>query len=260
MFAAAGGHHSPAMDYRTAFITGASGGIGADLARRLAARGVEVAISARREPELAALVEEITAAGGKARAYTLDVTDPDRTTEIIQQADDEMDGLDLVIANAGLGHGRWSGKLTWKDCAPIVGVNVVGAVATLTAVLPRMAKRKRGHLVGMSSIASFRGIPKMAAYCGSKAFLSNFLESLRLDLRNVGVAVTDIRPGYVKTPMLDDFKKLPPFTIELDQAGKTIMRAIERRADVVTFPMPIAMAMRGMSMMPNSLYAWIRGG
>jgi short-subunit dehydrogenase len=248
------------MQYRTALITGASSGIGADLARRLAARGVEVALVARREDALAELADEIRSAGGRARCYPLDVTDPDATTRVIQGADDELDGLDLVVANAGIGHGRWSGKLTWADCAPVIAVNVVGAVATLTAVLPRMAKRKRGHLVGMSSIAAFRGIPKMAAYCGSKAFLSNFLESLRIDLRKTGVAVTEIRPGFVKTPLLSDFDRLPPFTIELEDAGARILRAIEGRRAVVTFPFPVAVGMRAASVLPAPIYAWLRGG
>jgi short-subunit dehydrogenase len=247
------------MDYRTAFITGASSGIGADLAVRLAKRGVEVGLSARREAQLEALAGQIRESGGRARTYPLDVTDPVATTETIQRADDEMGGLDLVVANAGVGAGRWSGKLKWEHCAPVISVNVVGAVATLTAVLPRMAARKRGHVVGMSSIAAFRGAPRLAAYSGSKAFLSNFLESLRLDLRKTGVAVTELRPGYVKTPMLDDFEKMPPFTIELEQAGQRIMKAIEARSAVVTFPLPIAFAMKGASMLPESVYAWLRG-
>jgi short-subunit dehydrogenase len=248
------------MQYRTALITGASSGLGAELARRLAGRGVEVALVARREEALAELAEEIRSAGGRARCYPGDVTDPEAITGLIQGADDEMDGLDLVVASAGIGHGRWSGKLTWKDCAPVIAVNVVGAVATLTAVLPRMAKRKRGHIVGLSSIAAFRGIPKMACYCGSKAFLSNFLESVRIDLRKTGVAVTEIRPGFVKTPMLDKFDKLPPFTLELEDAASRILRAIESRRSVITFPLPVAMAMRSMSVVPAPVYAWLRGG
>jgi short-subunit dehydrogenase len=149
--------------------------------------------------------------------------------------------------------------LTWKDCAPLIGVNVVGAVATLTAVLPRMASRRRGHLVGMSSIAAFRGIPKMAAYCGSKAFLSNFLESVRIDVRAVGVTVTEIRPGFVNTPMLSDFREMPRFTVELGDAGAKIVSAIESRRAVVTFPWPVALGMRAMSVLPSSTYAWLRG-
>jgi short-subunit dehydrogenase len=248
------------MEHRTAFITGASDGIGAELARRLAAKGVEVGISARREEKLHALADEIRAAGGKARVYPLDVGDPERVTEVIQGADDDMEGLDLVIANAGIGKGRWGGKLTWEHCEPVIRINVIGAVATLTAVLPRMAERKRGHLVGMSSIAAFRGMARVAAYSGSKAFLSNFLGSLRIDLRSTGVTVTELRPGYIRTAMLQDFEKLPPFTMELERACDTMMRAIEGRRTVVTFPLPVAMAMRSVNMIPDSLYAWLRGG
>ncbi len=252
-------HDAGAMDYKSAFITGASGGIGAELAKRLAANGVVVAISARRTPELEALAAQIDARGGKAHVYPLDVSDPEQTTEVIQRADDELGGLDLVVANAGVGRGRWGGKLTWADCAQVIDVNVIGAVATLTAVLPRMVGRKRGHLVGISSIAAFRGMPKTAAYCGSKAFLSNFLESLRIDLRKTGVAVTDVRPGFVRTPMLSQYAKLPPFTIELERAGTKIIRAIESRRAIATFPLPVAVMMRTASLLPSPIYTWLQG-
>src|SRR6516162_9505903 len=128
------------MDQRTAFVTGASSGIGRELARRLAREGVEVAISARREDQLQSLVEEITAEGGRARAYPLDVANPDSTTETLRRADREMGGIDLVVANAGVSRHRWSGKLTYQDCADIIDVNVRGAVATLTALLPAMVE------------------------------------------------------------------------------------------------------------------------
>jgi short-subunit dehydrogenase len=238
----------------TALVTGASHGIGAELSLRLASGGAHVALVARDPEALAAVAERIRGAGGRASVHPLDVSDPAAVTTALQRIDDELGGLDLVIANAGVATGRWAGKLTWEDCAGVVQVNVIGAVATLLAVLPRMVARRRGHLVGVSSIAAVRPVPRLAAYGASKAFLSGFLGSLRLDLAGTGVAVTDVRPGYVRTRMLAGLSRVPPFTVDVERAARVIARAIERRRTVVTFPLPLALGIRLAGLLPAS--AW----
>ena len=180
------------------FITGAAGGLGSALARRLASSGVEVALSDRQLEPLEALARSINADGGRARTYPLDVSQPDEVRRTICAADDDMNGIDLVIANAGTNVERWSGHLTWEDYRVGAAVNLEGAVATLLAILPRLCERKRGHLVGISSLAQYRGLPGNAMYSATKAFLSTFLESLRADLHSVDVAVTDVRPSFVQ--------------------------------------------------------------
>jgi short-subunit dehydrogenase len=236
-----------------ALITGASSGIGAALAKLLAARGTEVVLCARREDALREQVETITAAGGQARFEVLDVgSDPARTQARIRELDEQLE-LDLVVANAGVGGSRWGGKLQWEHCAQIVSVNVSGAVATLTGALPGMVARKRGHLVGVSSIAGYRGLPSSAAYCASKAFLSVFLESLRVDLHGAGVMVTDVRPGFVETPMTDGMKSLP-FLVDVEAAAKIIARAIRRKRAVVSFPVPLAVVGHMLPMIPGAIY------
>ncbi|MFN7134677.1 MAG: SDR family NAD(P)-dependent oxidoreductase, partial [Myxococcales bacterium] len=174
---------------------------------------MEVALAARRADLLEGIAADIRQAGGRARVYELDVADAGRVVEVMQRADDELGGIDLVIANAGIGTQRASRKLTWEDCAPTLAVNVAGATATLTALRTRMVERRRGHLVGVSSLAGYRGLPGSATYCASKAYLSVFLESLRADLRAEGVAVTDIRPGFVRTPMTAKNRFPMPFML-----------------------------------------------
>jgi short-subunit dehydrogenase len=240
-------------EIRTALVTGASSGIGAALARLLARQGVTVALAARREEVLRGLADEIVAAGGSASVHAMDASDPVATTAAVQAADDALGGLDLVVANAGIGKAKWSGKLGWDDCADVLAVNVAGATATLCAVLPRMVERKRGHLVGVSSIASLRGIPKLAVYCGSKAYLRTFLEALRVDLRRTGVRVTDVRPGYVRTPMTAENASMP-FAITAEDAAERIWKAIRGRRSVVTFPLPMAAGARVLTALPNVLY------
>jgi short-subunit dehydrogenase len=240
--------------FRTALVTGASSGIGAALARRLAAVGAEVALVARREDRLVALRDELVAAGGRARIYPADVAVPEAAVAAVRRADDELGGLDLVVANAGVGRSRWAGKLAWEDLAPTLAVNVAGAAATLVAVLPRMVERRRGHLAGVSSLAGYRGMPRSAAYSASKAFLSTFLESLRVDLRGTGVAVTDIRPGFVRTPMTAENRFPMPFLVDAGPAARTIVAALARQAPVVAFPRAMAALTGSARLLPNGLW------
>jgi short-subunit dehydrogenase len=248
------------MEHRTAFVTGASSGIGFELSKRLAKEGIEVGVAARREDELRKLEREILELGGRVRVYPLDVTDVDATTRALERADEEMGGIDLVVANAGVGHHRWSGKLTYRDCAPVIAVNIQGAVATLTALLPKMVARKRGHLVGVSSLAQYRGMPNGATYAASKAFLSHFLEGLRIDLRGTGVAVTDLRPGFVRTPMTAPSPYPMPFMMDLGDAVEAIVRGIRASAPIVAFPWQLATLMRAGTLMPTAIYDKFAGG
>jgi short-subunit dehydrogenase len=242
------------LNYRTAFITGAAGGLGSALARTLASSGVEVALSDRRPRELEAVARSIRDAGGTARSYVLDVSKPDEVRTTIEHADDDLGGIDLIIANAGTNVERWSGDLTWEDFRAGAAVNLDGAVATLLAILPRLCERRRGHLVGISSLAQYRGLPGNAMYCATKAFLSTFLESLRADLHSVGVAVTDVRPGFVNTPMTEAASGPHPFLVESDRAAEIIVREVARRRAVVAFPWQLAALTRCGMLLPASLY------
>ncbi|HVH97933.1 MAG TPA: SDR family NAD(P)-dependent oxidoreductase [Enhygromyxa sp.] len=238
--------------YRSALITGASSGIGAALAKHLAAKGTHVVLAARREDALRELADAIATAGGKATIEVLDVSDPERTEARIRELD-EARAFDLVIANAGIGGSKWSGKLSWADCKPIIDVNVCGAVATLTGALPGMVARGLGHLVGISSVAQYRGLPKSAAYCASKAFLSVFLEGLRVDLHGTGVSVTDVRPGFVETPLTEG-KQSMPFLVDVEYAANTIAKALERKRKVLVFPPQMAAVGHLLEWIPDAIY------
>jgi short-subunit dehydrogenase len=248
------------MDYRTAFITGASSGIGRALATRLAREGVSVGLCARREDRLVELRDIIEREGGSARIYACDVADAEAVQRTIERADAEMQGLDLVVANAGISKHRWGGKLSFTECSGVVRVNVEGALATLLAVLPRMVERRRGHLVGISSLAQYRGLPYNAVYSASKAFLSTFLESLRIDLRSTGVAVTDVRPGFVESEMTKAARFPTPFLMKVDDAAEVIVQGIAQRAPVVAFPWQMAAVMRGARLLPIPIYERIARG
>jgi len=135
-----------------------------------------------------------------------------------------------------------------------MNVNVIGASNSVAAVLPEMIARGQGQLVAISSLAAYRGVPKSAAYCASKAAVSSFFESLRLDLEPRRVDVTIIHPGFIKTPLTAGRGTQMPFLMELDDAVKKMVRAIEKRRKRYSFPWQLATIVRAGMIMPIWMY------
>jgi short-subunit dehydrogenase len=241
--------------YRTALVTGASSGLGRGLAAWFAVRGVRVYAVARRLEHLQTLRDEVAARGGVVEPVPLDVSNARATHERLQALERDSGGLDLVIANAGVSEPTPARKLSWPAVERILQVNVLGAAATLSAVLPSMVQRNRGHLVGVSSLAAFRGMPSWAAYSASKAFLTTFLQGLRTDLVGTGLAVTTIHPGYVRTEMTADYGSLP-MVMDPKEACERMAEAIVRREPEFSFPLPAALMGRYLAMMPDTWLGW----
>lgn len=220
-----------------ALITGASSGLGRALAIWFARQGITVYAAARRVEQLETLKAE---APQHIIPMVLDVSDADATHEAVRALDASSGGLDLVIANAGVGDQMSAEKLEWSRVRKVLDVNVMGATATLCGALSGMVARKRGHLVGISSLAASLSLPKTAAYNSSKSFLTAFLESLRLDVEQHGVAVTVIHPGFVKSEMTAKNRFQMPFLLETDDAAARVGRAIMRQTRLFSFPWPTA--------------------
>jgi len=242
------------MSYRTALVTGASSGLGRGLALWLAKRGLRVFAAGRRIPQLQALADEAQAAGATVEPLELDVTRTEAHLERLRELDSECGGLDLVVANAGVGGVTHGKRLEWDKVRAIIDTNVTGAAATLTAVLPRMVERRRGHVVGISSLAAHRGLAGHAAYSASKAFLATFMESLRVDLSSTGVRVTTIYPGFVKSEMTADNHFPMPFLMETDAAVELMGTAILRGETELSFPWQLALPSRLAKVLPNPLF------
>jgi len=240
------------MDASTALVTGASAGIGRALAERLAELGITVALVARREDALLEVKRGIEERGGKAAIVTADLGDPEQAASMVRRAAEQIGDLDLVIANAGIGPQIRVRDLTWERAAPTLKLNILGSIATLTSALPRMLERGRGHLVGVSSLAGMRGLPSSAVYSASKAALSTFLESLRVDLNGTGVYVTDLRPGFVATDAHRDHA--PPFLMTTERCVREMIDAIGAKRGVAMFPKPLAWALGFSYALPNALY------
>lgn len=238
--------------WRNAVITGASSGLGAALAEVLAADGVPVVLCARRVEALDALAARIGRAGGSARVVPLDLADRNASVATLRALDEEIE-IDLLVANAGTGLSPGD-PLSWEAIRDACEINFAGGVATLTAVLPQMIARGRGHLVGISSLASFGALPGSAAYCAPKAGLSMFLDCLRLDLDGTGVDVTTVHPGFVRTPMVAGAAHPMPQLVEADVAARLVVRRLANRPARIDFPQPLAWAARLAGGLPRRLH------
>lgn len=237
-------------------ITGASSGIGRGLAVSTARRGASVGLIARRESVLDEVITEVKNNGGKALAVAADVQDAEGLRAAAVRLANEFGPIDTLIANAGVGTTTHTTKLQLGEVANVIQVNVVGAANSVAAVLPEMLSRGRGHLVAISSLAAYRGLPKSAAYCASKAALSSLFESFRIDLMGSGVAVTTIHPGFIKTPLTAGRARMP-YLMELDYAVEKIIGAIERGKRSYSFPWQLATIVRAGLVMPAAMYDWI---
>lgn len=243
------------------FLTGASSGIGEALALNLAERGAILGLVARRENLLRDLVEKCESYNTTARAFPLDITDETAVNEASEKFRNEFGKIDILIANAGIGgNAKHAADLTPQDFRRVIDTNLVGAVNSVAAVLPQMFERGSGQLVAISSLAGFRGLPKSAAYCASKAGMTAFFESVRLDVQNKGVAVTIIQPGFIKTPLTSGRENKMPFLMELNDSIPYFLRAIEKKKKFAAFPWRLATIVRAGKIFPAWLYDRIAGG
>jgi len=239
---------------KVVMITGASSGIGRGLAVELARQGAKIGLVARRAEVVAEVVREIESVGSQALALPADVQDAASLLAAAEKLRDEFGPVDVLIANAGIGPTRDAATIDAQEIAGVIQVNVIGASNSAAAVIPQMVERGSGQLVIISSLAAYRGLPKSAAYCASKAAVSAFFESLRLDLAPRGIDVTIIHPGFIKTPLTAGREAQMPFLMELDDAVKKMARAIEKRRKRYSFPWQLATIVRAGMIMPIWMY------
>lgn len=238
-------------------ITGASSGIGRGLAHELSRRGAKLGLIARRATALDEIFNGPQGNGVHAIPVVADVRDTEAVRSAAQRISSELGPIDVLIANAGIGATTHTVDLIPARVEDVVATNVLGAVNSIAAVTPEMVARGNGQLVAISSLAAYRGLPKSAAYCASKAALSSFMESVRLDLIGTGVDVTIIHPGFIKTPLTAGREARMPFLMELDDAVDKIIAAIEKKRKSYAFPWQLASIVRLGMVMPNFLYDWI---
>ena len=237
---------------RRVFITGASAGIGAALARHYAGAETSIGLFARRRDLL-----ENVASGlpGRTRIYPSDIADPAAIAAAAQDFITRFGGPDLVVANAGISVGTHGDDIRdIEKLRRVLSVNVTGLAATLAAFAPSMRAAGSGTLCGIASVAGFRGIPGAGAYSASKAAAIAWLEALRNELAGSGVSVVTICPGYIDTPMTQVNKYRMPFMISADEAAARFARAIDARRRLAVIPWQMAVVSSLMRAMPGWLY------
>ena len=240
---------------KTIFLTGASSGIGEALAIELAKKGAILGLVARREELLNELAAKCESIGGTARVFPCDVVDSTTLHAAADRFRREFGHIDIMIANAGIGGNNQETRDYVPDAVKkLIDVNLMGAVNAIHAVVPQMLERGSGHLVGISSLAGFRGLPKSAAYSASKAGMTVFFESVRLDVSHRGVDVTIIQPGFIRTPLTAARANKMPFLMDLDVAIPHFLRAIEKKKKFAAFPWQLATIVRLGKFMPSWLY------
>lgn len=220
--------------WKRAIVVGASSGIGAALARRLARAGTDVVLVARREAELSSLASEIATTPGAGRAFVRvhDAARGEEAEAIWESVEREAGAVDLLVFAAGIMPPVGISEYTFEKDRAILAVNLVGAAAWFDAAALRMEAARRGTIVGVSSVAGDRGRRGNPAYAASKAGMTCLLESLRNRLARHGVTVCTVRPGFVATPMTKDLALPPRMTVSADRAAELILRAAAKRRGV----------------------------
>ncbi len=235
------------------FLTGASSGIGEALARHYAASGANLGLFARREAEL----DRIAAAAAPAQVavYAGDVRDAAALARAGADFLQRFGTPDVVIANAGVSRGTVTDFAEDMPAfAEVLDTNVLGIVHAFQPFIAAMRKARHGTLVGIASIAGFRGIPGSGAYSASKAAAIAYLESLRVELSGSGIAVVTVCPGYIATPMTEGNPYRMPFLMRPDAAARRIADAIARRRRFYVLPWQMALVGRVLRVLPRPIY------
>jgi NAD(P)-dependent dehydrogenase (short-subunit alcohol dehydrogenase family) len=183
-----------------------------------------------------------------------DVCDRARVGAAVREAEAAFGGLDVLLLNAGIGDSLFPRRFDAELVERILRVNFLGAVYAIEAALPGMLDRGAGKIVGISSIGAVRGMPTAAPYCASKAALSTFLESLRIDLHGSGVRVVTVSPGFIKTPLTDRNRFRMPFLQPADRAARRIVCGIARGRREIHFPLRLTLPMKALRWLPVPLY------
>jgi NAD(P)-dependent dehydrogenase (short-subunit alcohol dehydrogenase family) len=217
-------------------ITGAGSGLGRQLALEMSRRGAVIAAVDLRAEPLQGLITELKQRSGAGAWEVADVTQREALTAAVAKLTQRLGPIEILIANAGIGIETAALNFRAIDLEKQVAVNLTGVANSVEAVLPGMLARGRGHLVAISSLASYRGFPRMAGYCASKAGVRAMMDSLRLELRPRGIKTTTICPGWIRTPLTENLPGPKPALLAVEDAASRIVAAIRRGKSFHAFP------------------------
>jgi decaprenylphospho-beta-D-erythro-pentofuranosid-2-ulose 2-reductase len=230
---------TPLNPRRRAIIIGASDGLGAALAHRLAREGYSLALLARRQDKLESVCSQINQSVGQQRAYAYvhDVGEYEKVPGLLRRIVAGLGGLDLVIFCSGINYPPGgTDKYNFENDRQMIQTNLIGAMAWLSPIAEMFQSARAGQIVGIGSVAGDRGRVGNPGYNSSKAGLATYLEALRNRLTRYGVNVLTVKPGFIKTAMLKAAHGATPFAITPEKAAEDIWKAIQKRKQVIYTP------------------------
>jgi NAD(P)-dependent dehydrogenase (short-subunit alcohol dehydrogenase family) len=238
------------LPWKLVWITGASTGIGREVALQLAARGVVVAVSARS-------AEKLENMGPKIKPYPLDVTDGTEVQRTIAKIERELGPIDMALMAAGAYAPVDVNAFSPEPFAKMMGVNFLGVINCISALLPVMRPRRRGRIAWIASVAGYRGLPKAAGYGPTKAALINLAESIAPELAVQGIAVSVVNPGFVSTPMTakNDFPM--PFLMTPEDAARRTIEGLAAGKFEVAYPTRFVVILKVARILPYRMYFWL---
>lgn len=243
------------MSGRILWCTGAGRGIGHALSLEYCRRGWTVAASARSVADLDALVAAGKAAGpGTIAAYPLDVTDEAANSNVVAAIERDLGPIDLAVLNAGTHIPVSARAFRFESFRQLIGVNFLGVVAGIGALLPTMQTRRSGHIAVVASVAGYCGLPSAAAYGATKAALINMCEALKPELDRDGIRLSVVNPGFVRTPLTDRNPFPMPFLMEPEAAARRIADGLARGRFEVAFPWQMVAALKLLRALPYPLF------
>jgi short-subunit dehydrogenase len=238
--------------FRTAWIIGASSGIGRELAKLMARAGIIVTVSARRGDALEELRSQCP--NGKIYTLPLDIADPDAVDKAAKTMEQGDRLPDVVVIASAIYEAAAVDDLDPSLFAKVMTVNYLGVVNLLSAMVPGFLARGRGHVAVVASVAGYRGLPLAAAYGPTKAAVINLCESLQPELKARGVHLQVINPGFVDTPMTRKNSFAMPFMISPEDAARRLYRGLLSRRFEITFPKRFTWFLKLMRILPYGLY------
>ncbi|KAA1193083.1 SDR family oxidoreductase [Pseudohalioglobus sediminis] len=238
---------------KSVLITGATRGLGQGMARHFAQRGYKLALTARKQEDLIELKTELEASSPQVIICELDVSQFDRVPVVLREAAAALGGLDIVVANAGLGEPARAGEGKFQQMAQMIDVNLTGAIATADAAIELFREQGRGQFVGITSVAAVRGMPNSGVYSATKAALGKYLEALRCEVHGQNIVVTELAPGYIDTD-INRALASRPFLVTAAAGTRVMVDLIEKQ---VSFryvpPWPWTLVAQAMKLMPSAL-------
>ena len=235
-------------------ITGASTGIGKEMAKMLAKENCSLALIARRGELLDELAGQIKTENQNIKTFECDVAKPEEVKKVFTGVREHFKKIDVAILNAGVGSKSSAKDYKYEYAKKSFDVNVLGIVNCVENLLPDFIERKDGMIVGVSSLADSRGWQGSGFYCASKAAATILLENLRVELKPFNIKVITVKPGFVETPMTEKNKFPMPFLMGAEKAAKIIIGGIKKEKRTIQFPLPTVLSAKLMQIVPDFLF------